>query len=184
MPLRVYLSGSIRKGHVDPRSPSHFWSEDDEARIIDGLAPDSIELLNPAKTTISRSDVLSNFGCDLYLVASSDVVLVDARTEKGIGIGAEMMFASMKHIPVVTWAPRNSHYRKDFIPNIFGEDLANWTHPFIHGLSDYVVETLDGAIALLKRRAREGKLTVTKDPEGAISYFLSRPDAATIVDHG
>jgi hypothetical protein len=184
MALRVFLSGSIRKGPTDLRSSGHFWSEADEARIIEGLAPDSVELLNPAKTIIRRSDVVSNFGCDLYLVALSDVVLVDARTEKGIGIGAEMMFASTKCIPVITWAPRNSHYRKDFIPDVFGEDLANWTHPFIQGLSDFVVETLDEAIALLKRRGREGKLALTKSPERAISHFLSQPEADGIAGRG
>jgi hypothetical protein len=86
----------------------------------------AIELTRNA-ATIPPSDVLSNFGCDLYLVGCSDVILVDARTKKGIGIGAEMMFASVKRIPVITWAPRNSHYRKDFIPDVFGEDIVNWT---------------------------------------------------------
>ena len=66
-PLRIYLSGSIRKGAADPRSPDHFWTRDDE-EFIRANSGGPVELLNPAKTDISRQDFAINFGCDLYLV--------------------------------------------------------------------------------------------------------------------
>ncbi|PSJ36628.1 methyltransferase domain-containing protein [Allosphingosinicella deserti] len=152
-PLRIYLSGSIRKGAGDPRSPDHFWTPDDEEFIrADVGVP--VELLNPAKTDIRRQDFALNFGCDLHLVSISDVVLVDARKEKGIGVGAEMMFAAQRGIPIITWAPEDTHYRRRKVADVFGEDLTDWTHPFVFGLSDHVVDELAQATALIRALAR------------------------------
>ena len=151
-PLRIYLSGSIKKGAADPRSPDHFWTRDEE-EFIRANAGGLVELLNPAKTDIRRQDFAINFGCDLHLVSIADVVLVDARREKGIGVGAEMMFAVQRGIPVVTWAPADTHYRRSKVADLFGEDLHNWTHPFVFGLSDRVVDDLAEAMAFIRSGA-------------------------------
>ena len=157
-PLRIYLSGSIRKGNTDPRPDHHFWSEADEQFVTANAGVPEVELLNPAKTKLRRSDFGLNFGCDLFLVSISNIVLVDARKEKGIGVGAEMMFAAQNGIPVITWAPPESHYRRRFVPNVFGEDLHDWTHPFVFGLSDHVVDDLLAAMELVRAHTR-GELT-------------------------
>jgi hypothetical protein len=149
--LRIYLSGSIRKGANDLRSSDHFWTREDEEFLRANIGG-SVELLNPAKTDIRRQDFALNFGCDLYLVSISDVVLVDARREKGIGVGAEMMFAVQRGIPVITWAPPDTHYRRSKIPDLFGEDLHDWTHPFVFGLSDHVVDDLAEAVELIRSK--------------------------------
>jgi hypothetical protein len=151
-PLRIYLSGSVRKGAGDPRSPDHFWTREDE-EFIRANAGGPVELLNPAKTDIRRQDFALNFGCDLHLVSISDVVLVDARREKGIGVGAEMMFAVQRGIPVIAWVPPDTHYRRSKVSDLFGEDLHDWTHPFVFGLSDYVVDNLAEAMALIRSKA-------------------------------
>lgn len=175
-PLRVYLSGSIRKGSDDTRPTDHFWTADDEAFIL-ANGRQRIELLNPAKTDIRRQDFGLNFGCDLYLVSISDIVLVDARKEKGIGIGAEMMFAVQRGIPVITWAPQETHYRRSEVPNVFGENLKNWTHPFVYGLSDYVVDNLADAVELISRASPERPLECRTNPQALIDrYAKSRPD--------
>src|ERR1700686_532988 len=137
MAFRIYLSGSVRKGADDDRPSEHYWSDADEELIHQALHPIEVVLLNPQKSGVDRSDARANFGWDLYLVGTSDVVMVDARTRKGIGIGAEMMFATFKRIPTITVAPRNSHYRQALFPDLFGEDVKEWTLPFILGLSDY-----------------------------------------------
>ena len=62
-----------------------------------------------------------------------------------------MMFAVQNGLPVITWSPPESHYRRKFLPNVYGEDLHDWTHPFIFGLSDYIVDTLEGAVALIRQ---------------------------------
>ena len=33
MNLKIYLSGSIKKGHQDKRDPVHFWTDEHEALI-------------------------------------------------------------------------------------------------------------------------------------------------------
>lgn len=169
-PLRIYLSGSIRKGSTDSRSDDHFWSERDEQFIREHAGVPQVELLNPAKTRIRRSDFALNFGCDLYLVSISDIVLVDARREKGIGVGAEMMFAADCGIPIIAWAPPDSHYRRSFVPNVFGEDLHDWTHPFIFGLSDRVVDDLGQAMEQVRAHVR-GELTRRVDVQRHIDRY-------------
>lgn len=148
-PLRIYLSGSIRKGAADPRPADFFWTQEDE-EYIRANAGGPVELLNPAKTDIRRQDFALNFGCDLYLVSLADIVLVDARRERGIGVGAEMMFAVQNGIPVITWAPPETHYRRSKVPDILGEDLNDWTHPFVFGLSDCVVDDLPQALTIIR----------------------------------
>jgi hypothetical protein len=168
--MRIYLSGSIRKGNTDPRPDTHFWSERDEQLVRENAGVAEVELLNPAKTSLRRNDFALNFGCDLYLVSISDIVLVDARTEKGIGVGAEMMFAANNGIPVITWAPEDSHYRRKLVPNVFGEDLRNWTHPFIFGLSDYVADSLEQAMTQVQAHA-EGRFVRSVDVERYVKRY-------------
>ena len=79
-------------------------------------------------------------------VFCSHVVFVDARDRRGLGVGAEMMWAKMNKIPVVTWAPKDSHYNKTKA-SILGVEVDDFIHPFVHGLSDKIVDTLEeGAI--------------------------------------
>ena len=64
-----------------------------------------------------------------------------------------MMFAVQRGIPVVTWAPADTHYRRSKVANLFGEDLHDWTHPFVFGLSDRVVDDLNEAMAFIRSGA-------------------------------
>jgi hypothetical protein len=177
-PLRIYLSGSIRKGDADSRPEEQFWSEADERYIKANAGVREVELLNPAKTQLRRSDFGLNFGCDLFLVSISDVLLVDARTEKGIGVGAEMMFAAQNGIPVITLAPPESHYRRRFVPNVFGEDLHEWTHPFIFGLSDHIADNLASAMEFVRAHTR-GELTQTVDVRRQIERYVASIRSST-----
>lgn len=139
--IRIYLCGSVKKGLADNRPATEFWSPEHEdfiGRAIDGC----VQLLNPSKTPISRQDYFMNFGCDIFLVRSSHLVIADLRSEKGIGVGAELMFARQAGIPVVAWLPPDSHYRRD-LSDVFGENLRNWVHPFAFALSDYVEDSLE-----------------------------------------
>lgn len=182
--IKIYLSGSIKKGSGDTRSPVHFWTEEDESNIVEYCGT-HVELLNPAKSNIRRNDYHANYGCDLFLVRQSDVVLVDLRTEKGIGIGAELMFARYEQIPVVGWAPRNSQYRKDRVENVFGEDLVDWIHPFAFGLCDYLEPTLEAACGRIKEVLSLPPKMRKRSPEieGSIRYFCSKyPEWSKIYD--
>lgn len=171
-PLLLYLSGSVKKGKNDERDPGTFWTDEDERTLIGGIEGIRVQTLNPSKTQLQRSDYYANFGCDLHLVNVSDAVLVDARTKKGVGVGAEMMFAKFVGVPVITICPQGCAYRRALVPDVFGEDLHDWTHPFIYGLSDYIVDTLDDAIDLINCLGADGLSRRDRtDVFDAIEYY-------------
>jgi hypothetical protein len=170
----VYLCGSIRKGSSDDRDPGNFWGDDEEKALLAPVRSAEVVTLNPARTDLRRNDYYANFGCDLHLVTKSDVVVVDARTEKGVGVGAEMMFARERNIPVITVAPPNTNYRRDFVPDVFGEDLRDWIHPFIFGLSTRIVDGFEDAGHLLEQLATgQWRPVLSPSTHKAIDYYLS-----------
>ena len=142
--IRIYLSGSIKKGEKD--ASQLYWTESDEEFIKKNIKDCRVELLNPATANIRRSDPFSNFGADLYLVTSSDFLMADLREGRGIGVGCEMTIAKFFKIPVISICPCESHYRKSKL-HVYGEELQNWIHPMVEGLSDIVVENLSEAVA-------------------------------------
>jgi hypothetical protein len=170
--MLVYLSGNVRKGIEDSRPADAFWSDDDEDQLRQGVDAATLVLLNPARTRVQRADFHANFGCDLHLVRTSDAILVDARGERGIGVGAEMMFARYAGTPVICVCPPNSFYRRDLIRDVLGEDLVDWVHPFVAGLADHIVSDVDEAVGVLNELARQGRPRRTEPGiEAAIAYF-------------
>lgn len=137
--IAIYLAGSIKKGHE--KSDESFWTDDDMHLLKTSLDKYEVLFLNPAFRTDDLSDQFSVFGRDMLQVFSSDIVFVDARDRRGLGVGAEMMWGKVNKIPVVTWAPKNSHYNKDHT-TILGMPVANFIHPFVESLSDKIVENL------------------------------------------
>lgn len=138
--ISLYLAGKIKKNH-EP-SDELYWTESD-LRVLRAQTP-GIELifLNPAERTDDLSDGKSVFGRDMTQVFSSDIVLVDARDRRGLGVGAEMMWAKFNHIPVITFAPQNTHYNKDQAV-LLGVNLEGYIHPFVQELSDSIVTNLE-----------------------------------------
>lgn len=137
--IAIYLAGSIKKGHE--KADESYWTDHDMSLIKSHLKKFDISFLNPAFRTDDLSDHRSIFGRDMLQVFSSNFVFVDARDRRGLGVGAEMMWAKVNKIPVVTWAPKNSHYHKDHT-TILGVPVANFIHPFVESLSDKIVENL------------------------------------------
>lgn len=137
--VAIYLAGSIKKGHE--KSDESSWTDGDMATLRKSLGKYDVSFLNPAFRTDDLSDEFAVFGRDMLQVFSSTIVFVDARDRRGLGVGAEMMWAKINKIPVVTWAPKNSHYNKDQT-TVLGVLVANFVHPFVESLSDKVVGTL------------------------------------------
>ena len=137
--LAIYLAGSIKKGHE--KSDESFWTDQDMSLIRNNLDKYEVSFLNPAFRSDDLSDQFSVFGRDMLQIFSSNIVFVDARDRRGLGVGAEMMWAKVNKIPVVTWAPRNSHYRKDHT-TILDVQVEKFVHPFVESLSDKVVDNL------------------------------------------
>ena len=107
MSIAMYLAGNIEKNHE--KESKVFWSEFDREILRDGLAPIQISFLNPALRADDLSDQMAVFGRDMAQVFCSDLVLVDARERRGLGVGAEMMWAKMNTLPVITLSPVDSH---------------------------------------------------------------------------
>lgn len=89
-PLAIYLAGSIQKGH---EKSDYFWSDSDLSVLKDGLSRYEVSFLNPALRSDDLSDQHSVFGRDMLQVFCSNIVFVDARSRRGLGVGAEMMWA-------------------------------------------------------------------------------------------
>ena len=68
----------------------------------------------------------------------------------------------MNHIPVLTLAPKNSHYHKEEV-TLLGVTVQNWMHPFVESLSDAVVEDVEEGVEWLKAFLA-GKCTI-KGPD-------------------
>jgi hypothetical protein len=155
--LALYLAGSIKKGHE--KADELFWTAEDMNFLKNHLPEFEVSYLNPAFRSDDLSDQLSVFGRDMLQVFCSDFVFVDARDRRGLGVGAEMMWAKLNKIPVVVWAPKNSHYHKDHA-TILGVPVTNFIHPFVESLSDKIVENLEEGAKWIK--------TIRSNPQSAI----------------
>ena len=144
--IAIYLSGSIKKGKED-FSDSIYWNDNEVEFIKNNLYGCIVEVINPATANISRVNPLENFGGDLYLVKRSDFLIADLREKRGIGVGSEMTVAKYYRIPIISICPCETYYRRSKLENVCGEDLYDWTHPFVLGLSDQIVDTLEQAVS-------------------------------------
>lgn len=158
MKVAIYLAGPIQKGH---EAIEEHWSDQEKDELKQLLSNFQVSFLNPAHRTDSLSDPQSIFGRDMLQVASADLVFVDARGRRGLGVGAEMMWAKYHAIPVVTWAPKETHYKKTNA-SLLGVPVSNYVHPFIHSLSDVIVDTLSQA-ADWTYEYMHGKIKTIKD---------------------
>ena len=155
--IAIYLAGSIKKGHENPNES--FWAESDIAFLREKLSDYEVSFLNPAFRTDDLSDQHSVFGRDMTQIFCSHVVFVDARDRRGLGVGAEMMWAKVNKIPVVTWAPKNTHYKKDQA-TILDVDVENFIHPFVDGLSDKVVNDLTEGVDWIRSAISNAQIEV------------------------
>jgi len=146
--ISIYLAGSIKKGHE--KSDESFWTDAEMLFLKEALSEYEVSFLNPAFRSDNLSDQRSVFGRDMTQVFCSDVVFVDARDRRGLGVGAEMMWAKFHKIPIITLAPIDSHYNKSKT-TLLDVVVENWLHPFVDSLSDAIVENLaDGAVWVQK----------------------------------
>lgn len=171
--IAIYLSGSIKKGHE--KSDDSFWTDEDMQLLRDNLSPYKVSFLNPAFRMDDLSDSRSVFGRDMLQVFCSTIVFVDARDRRGLGVGAEMMWAKVHKIPVVTWAPLNSHYKKEKT-TLLGVPVANFVHPFVESLSDAIVENLADGAVWIKKYLKDKSLEIkgSEDITRAMEHYKEK----------
>ena len=159
--LSIYLAGNIQKGHE--QESQIFWTDADQDFLKNRLSEVEISFLNPAIRKDDLSDQHAVFGRDMMQVFCSDIVFIDARERRGLGVGAEMMWAKINSIPVLTLATKSSHYWKKEV-NLLGKQVENWIHPFVYSLSDMIVEDLNQAADWIARFCCKG-IDNIKGPE-------------------
>lgn len=171
--IAIYLAGSIKKGHE--KADETFWTDEDMSLLRKSLTDFEVSFLNPAFRADDLSDQTSVFGRDMVQVFSSNIVLVDVRDRRGLGVGAEMMWAKINKIPVIAWAPRNSHYRKDQA-TILDRPVQNFVHPFVEGLSDSVVANLEEAAKWIREVMSNPSIAIKgiEDIGAAMQYYKDR----------
>jgi len=145
--LSIYFAGTIAKNHEILESK---WTEEDFSFLQRKLRPHSLLFLNPAQRSDDLSDQTSVFGRDMSQVFLADVVFVDARHRRGLGVGAEMMWAKFHAKPLVVLAPEDTHYRK-VNTEILRTHITEYVHPFVHNLSDSIVTSLEEGAAWILR---------------------------------
>lgn len=167
--ISIYLAGSIKKGHEQTES---VWTEENMAEIRENLKGYEVLFLNPAFRTDNLSDQRSVFGRDMVQVFCCDVVFVDARDRRGLGVGAEMMWAKFNNIPVVTWAPKDSHYHKSHT-TILGVPVVNFVHPFVESLSDQLVENPAAGAQWIAKALSDPSIPIKglKEIESSMHYY-------------
>ena len=144
----IYLCGSIKKGVDDTRS--QFWSSEEKHQISSSMDSVAVTFLDPSIRSHDISDSRSMFGRDLLHVSVADLVWVDGRSKKGLGVGCEMAVAKLLGVPLVSWCPQNTHYVKENFEYL-GQYIGDWIHPFVSELSDYVCEDLQDGVDWIKR---------------------------------
>lgn len=176
--IAIYLAGNIKK--CFEKVGDEYWGKEEMDIIINTLKPCEVDFLHPGVRNDDLSDQLSVFGRDMTQVYCSNVVFVDARHRRGLGVGAEMMWAAINRIPVVTLCPAESHYHKRQA-NILDMPVSNWIHPFIEGLSDVIVPTIEeGASWMLDCVVNQNKTFTKKDInhiKNAMRYYCDTQSA-------
>lgn len=166
----IYLAGTIKKAHESAHET--YWTEDEMASIQKELSEFDVSFLNPAYRTDDITDQRSVFGRDMVQVYSADAVFVDARDRRGLGVGAEMMWAKVHRRPLIVWAPKDTHYYKSQT-TILDVTISDFIHPFVLGLADKVVETVDEGAAFLRTALNDPAVPIRglEDIFAAMQYY-------------
>ena len=165
--VSFYLAGSIQKGHEKNGS---FWTQEHMESLKQLLSPLKPNFLNPATRCDDLSDQHSVFGRDMLQVFSADFVFADVRERRGLGVGAEMMWAKFNRIPVIGWAPKNSHYRKEET-SLLGVPVSDWVHPFVESLCDVIVESLEEGADWVKNHLKNPEAKGVEWIESAMHHY-------------
>ncbi len=159
--INIYPAGGVQKGENDKGKVS--WTDEDMNLFKRKLAPANANFIDPRYRNDDLNDHFAVFGRDLMAVKVSDFVVVDGRQKRGVGVGQEMMFAKLQGIPVITIAPKESHYRKGKL-HYLGQQVDDYIHPFIFSTSDVIVENFEEAAEWIKNflekpvKIKDGKL--------------------------
>jgi hypothetical protein len=157
----IYLAGKIPKGS-QLSNDALWWTRNHMKKLQTSLKEFDIELLNPAFKDCDLTDQDLVFARDMHYVSKSHIIFVDARDRRGLGVGVEMMWAKMHGIPIIVWAPKDTHYNRGIT---LGAHTPDFIHPFVAGLSDKIVESLDEGAVWIKKWIKDPHSAKIKNSE-------------------
>lgn len=165
----IYLAGKIPNGNETPNDALH-WTKHHMDHLRSNLSEFDVVLLNPAFKDCDLTDQDTVFGRDMHYVFSSDIIFVDARGPRGLGVGAEMMWAKANGIPVISWAPKNTYYNMSSTM-VFGTYVPDFIHPFVNGLSDKVAEDIQEGAEWIKQFVKDPHSVAIKNSDSIHSIM-------------
>ena len=155
--MKVYFAHSFE----DETSNGMICHNDDRimVEVLRELLKDSFSICDPAETSIPEEEFSDRFRFCIEQIQQSDVLVVNATKRLGIGVGAEMMFACNKNIPVFTICPHSTYYRRLVKIDVEGKE---WIHPFIKGLSTKIFDSAEQCSIELLSLREKGELNVSR----------------------
>lgn len=121
-------------------------ADDELTAFLESLGRLGIQVLDPGLTEIPASSYRERYRYCLESIILSDAVFVDARDKLSLGVGAEMMFAWTRGVPIYVVCPEGTYYRKGSIAQE-GSRAIEWIHPFIAGMATTVFSSFRDCVA-------------------------------------
>lgn len=143
--MKVYLAHSFDRG-ADTR-PLRESADPAVRRFVLALIECGALIIDPADALILARPH-ERFSYCLQQISESQALVVDARCRLGLGVGAEMMFAHQRGIPVLSVLPSHSYYSG------WNSDGSRIIHAFVAGLSSSILLSFDDCFAELQILAR------------------------------
>jgi nucleoside 2-deoxyribosyltransferase len=170
--IAIYLAGTIKKGKEEEHELC--WTDEHKELLQKYCQNTQLLFLDPATRSDDLSDQKSVFGRDMCQVFASDLVIVDTRGRRGLGVGAEMMFAKMNKIPVISWLPVDSYYHRKEC-DLLGQKVNSWIHPFIYNLSDYMAPTLEKVASWIEAELLTDRYVIkgSEAMQDAMNHYLA-----------
>lgn len=148
MQVAIYCSGGIAKGTGD--SSKLLWSKQFEEEFAETFRPYNPIFLRPSDPIPHLSNVQGLFGRDIAQIQNAQLIVVDARQRRGIGVGVEMLLSKIFGKYLLVICPHESHYRQKHI-ELRGQLVEDYLHPHIGVMADSIVEDFRAAGAQAKR---------------------------------
>lgn len=168
--ISIYIAGSVKKDIGDANNI--FASDDIKNELIKSIYNFEVIIFDPNQCKIFGDSESFRFGQDCLQVISSHFIVADLREKRGLGVGAEMMLAKERGIPIISVCPLGSHYRRSIVFHT-GVKNEEWTHPFVTPLSDAIVENFSEAGEWIKNYiANPTKIKAGEIVEESIKGYL------------
>jgi hypothetical protein len=151
------------------------WTDTERLMVADGAKPHQVDFLNPNDPVTDLNDHLALFGRDMFQIANSDAVIIDARERRGIGIGVELLAALHFGKFAIGVLPRNSYYRQDEV-EYRGGVAKNYVHPHFASLLTACVDDFAHAGRALRELSekRDGDRIASSTLDQAITAYKDR----------